>query len=1781
MNEGVRTAFEALRRGEGFTPLLEAFDALVASDPQEGARTLSELGTLSGFPPQLLDLLETRLPAPAPTPGSDPMPDPNADPNAESALEPTVILARRPPAPTVKAAAAEDADGETQFVPPTVPRWREAPPPAPATDPGTAHAGAPQTATPAGATPCVPAATLEPVDAPTVVAPHVLSPPPAGETPPAGGQAQIPTQAKAAEPTHTGAPSSQPSGTGLSQASGVTDGSTGTSGSRTTKKPEYEPLVGEPAPGALLRNRFLLEKVLGRGGMGVVFKARDLSREAVDFSNIEQNYVAIKLLNDSFKQNPNSIKILGREFTNTQKLSHPNIINLYDFDKDDQGRYFIAMELLPGEPLNDRIARLRDTGGLPFDQAFHLIAQMGSALAAAHNYKPPIIHSDFKPGNVYVSAENHVKVFDFGIARAARPVLTDSAQETTHFDPGSLGALTPAYASLEMLLGDDPDARDDIYALAIVAYELLTGKRPFGRKITALQAREQHLVPARIKGLSARQWRGLRRGLAFERAKRSQHVEQFIDDLRPRRSPLPLLIVAGVAGVGGFGWFLGYEPWHRQQQESALAAEVAAVAPAQLESLLKRSATWAEPVRQRITTAVIARLAELALGADTGARDAALTAIEALPAATQAAVFHRIAETLSASLKVDPPALVLQRMALVARLPAADRAALLAGVGDPIRNALITEARAAFTPETRHYDYARAQELLTQADRLFPDSKVIFDEKSQLSGRYEKLLSSFDERLNTLREQDALLPGAGRESIPEILAILTQLDPGQFPKAYAYLANSYYSAAKASEMTDPDRAAALVEAGLALFPDSTELKNQQVRLADLARARTQAATLAALRARLDAALGALGSGTPTGQTLEDLKTLRSLSPGDPLLATAARQAQAAIRAGLPELLKARDWDGATALVAGNAEFASAPFVAAQTKAIAEARGAVQARIAKLNAAVQERLAAGDLPGAEAALKELAEAAPQTEEIARGQGELTRAYLTSARAARAAGQWDRARTLVDQGLARVSDPQRRLSFEEERVAIDRDEAAGRQQVAQAERERQDAERQASIASVTQQFNDFVSTMAASEADTVKARGYLDRLAGLAPKDPLLESGLTVIAARFATAAGQQGDAGRWEDAIALVRTGQRLLPGVAPLDQELARLTTRYQEVQTQRNQAAIAAQETAVGDLIGAADFSPDWAARLSKGLAELSRLAGGDPARLAPLEGRLNARYEQRLAALLKDTQFAEARTLLEQWAGLAPNAVAPQKGARAQLDTAFAAWEKAEGERKRLAEIDANKQSLLTQAKADQPEKALATLEVLRGRLGADDPFVTGEAPRVIAQAEIRLAAQSAKRGRNDTALKLLDKAIELDPQAEVGALRAQIERNLAHDRLSAQIGSADAGRLADLETTLTGLKQQYPQDYPPWEDEWAKTLAARVKAEKTPAAGERLLAAARTLFPNAAVLKGDLVVQTPPPATPPPTSTDLDDARAALAARQLSAAERALTAARAQAPGNPGLAQVAQDLTSAKTEAVKAYKLYEVALAQGQVAKAEKALAIARQRWSDNDEWQQTGGTAVRPATPAAGPGSCNPKYAGYGNTRTARCTDSLAGDQKGPELVVIPQGPASTRPYAITRYEISVGDYNQYCLGTRECAPVAAKSGRLPVTGISIAQAQAYAAWLTRSTGAGYRLPSTAEWEQAARAKGEVPGGAVNCLLRSGGATIKGGVPDLVSTGANNSWGLVNTVGNVQEWTIDGGAIRAHGGHYADDAARCSISLSNAHSGQPDAYTGFRLVRDIRE
>jgi serine/threonine-protein kinase len=230
----------------------------------------------------------------------------------------------------------------------------------------------------------------------------------------------------------------------------------------TQARPLPIPASPEPPPtetpdeSLLGGTRYRLEQEIGRGSMGIVYAALhlDLSRK-----------VALKLM-DPDRLSPAAVDRFRAEARSIAQLSHDNLIKVYDYGVARDGRPFYAMELLEGESLERRMAR---EGELSYRSALEIGIQVCSALEIAH--AAGVVHRDVKPGNLLVTSEGVVKLFDFGVAYEPGCVLTSGAENVCAYG-------TPEYMAPEQTSSGSADARSDLYALGAVIYELLTGYQP-------------------------------------------------------------------------------------------------------------------------------------------------------------------------------------------------------------------------------------------------------------------------------------------------------------------------------------------------------------------------------------------------------------------------------------------------------------------------------------------------------------------------------------------------------------------------------------------------------------------------------------------------------------------------------------------------------------------------------------------------------------------------------------------------------------------------------------------------------------------------------------------------------------------------------------------------------------------------------------------------------------------------------------------------------------------------------------------------------------------------------------------------------------------------------------------------------------------------------------------------------------------------------------------------------------------------------------------------------
>ncbi|MEO5742415.1 MAG: serine/threonine-protein kinase, partial [Vicinamibacterales bacterium] len=204
---------------------------------------------------------------------------------------------------------------------------------------------------------------------------------------------------------------------------------------------------------------------LGAGGMGEVYRAKDtrLGRE-----------VAVKVVSERLTDDPNALARLEREARAVAALSHPNIVALHDFNREN-GIAFAVMELLEGEPLDRHLA----TEDLPWRRALEIGAAIADGLASAH--AKGFVHRDLKPANIFITRDGLVKILDFGLAhrdpcRSKSPTIAAPGPDET--EPGAILG-TVGYMSPEQVKGGPADHRTDIFSLGCVLYEVLTGRKPF------------------------------------------------------------------------------------------------------------------------------------------------------------------------------------------------------------------------------------------------------------------------------------------------------------------------------------------------------------------------------------------------------------------------------------------------------------------------------------------------------------------------------------------------------------------------------------------------------------------------------------------------------------------------------------------------------------------------------------------------------------------------------------------------------------------------------------------------------------------------------------------------------------------------------------------------------------------------------------------------------------------------------------------------------------------------------------------------------------------------------------------------------------------------------------------------------------------------------------------------------------------------------------------------------------------------------------------------------
>ncbi|MFT5391157.1 MAG: serine/threonine protein kinase [Gammaproteobacteria bacterium] len=644
--------------------------------------------------------------------------------------------------------------------------------------------------------------------------------------------------------------------------------------------------------GSMLRGRFRLLSPLGEGGMGMVWKALDLLKEEARDPN---PFVAIKLLQGDFKEHPEAFIALQRETAKAQRLAHPNIATTFDFDRDDQtGTVYMTMEVLEGDDLAGFIRGLPQ-GGLDQPQAMELIEQLAAGLDYAHENQ--LVHFDLKPGNCFITNDRVIKLLDFGIARASKTRM-DAEGEATLFDPRELGALTPTYATIEMFDGLDPDPSDDIYALAIITYQLLTGKHPFDKK-SAPKAKELRLVPAPVAGLTKRQNRALANGLAFARADRTPDVATYLDGLRPQKSYAKQIALGASALLLALG--LGIYPTLnaklKQIDNDEIATETALGSEANLTSGLTRMRALTDP-EQRVAIQADARVSNaivqfIAQGGEHGIRTG-LRLIAPFPDAWQ----RTIRETPAAREAIF--AWYEQRL-------------------DATANA--SQGR---------FDYHKGEAITAELANLYVDSARVLELRQHLKREKDTALSALDARFNRVLAKDRLLPDSAHDDLSDVLATVRQLAPDhallsdlRIPLRFEELVEQ---AIGEKTTAGYERAHALLEASTMYAPDKSTLNNLRFEVERELKQRADQAQITGLGARLRPQVTGAKSLNDFERLRDGMARLSALAPNHQLVEAFRDGLKLAFSKTFQSVLAVQDWSNAGEQLLSFAPSLDAAFV---------------------------------------------------------------------------------------------------------------------------------------------------------------------------------------------------------------------------------------------------------------------------------------------------------------------------------------------------------------------------------------------------------------------------------------------------------------------------------------------------------------------------------------------------------------------------------------------------------------------------------------------------------------------------------------------------------------------------------------------------------------------------------------------------------------------------------------------------------------------------------------
>lgn len=442
--------------------------------------------------------------------------------------------------------------------------------------------------------------------------------------------------------------------------------------------------------GTVLLNRYMLMRLIAQGGASTIYRARDML--AVLGDKEDQSYIAVKVVLNSNETAGENQQLVLREALTTRHLSHPNILKVFDYHKDDDIS-FVTMEYVDGESLSDYVKRLPQKK-LPYYAALAILKAVSAALQAAH--EQGVVHSDVKPSNILITESGNVKVIDFATART----LIDQSQKGK-LQKGSLATrrglrqesnafqlpdsddsffgYTLAYASPETIADKPATASDDVFSFACIIYEIIAGKHPYGRKPTNTISEDFRLIKPREIGFW--QWQVLKKALQLKSEQRIQSVKTLMLAFQHARYFMVYLVAAIALVIGAV--ILGN--WGAEQ----------------LRDTQQNSVNQAATVQQQ------------------NAFDSVIANLKQLPVEEQLSQFSTLEEFTA-----------IQKSSAIAQL----QSSIVTGIDDRVERAITT-----VEPKDAFAVFAELQKTIQQAQVIYPDSLSLYQSLVALKAESSQL----------------------------------------------------------------------------------------------------------------------------------------------------------------------------------------------------------------------------------------------------------------------------------------------------------------------------------------------------------------------------------------------------------------------------------------------------------------------------------------------------------------------------------------------------------------------------------------------------------------------------------------------------------------------------------------------------------------------------------------------------------------------------------------------------------------------------------------------------------------------------------------------------------------------------------------------------------------------------------------------------------------------------------------------------------------------------------